>query len=163
MKSDYPYIEFIRIAKECRDVLIKDTLESNSPDLYDSLYSNVKSEIYKIKLELYEIKWIALHWRKVNEAIANRECLLAEKKELISMFAKWYRDYVSNWNYTEFDVVIFEERMDILKSLISVNNEWEQNLKRMKVSFERSEKILNEKIKALEIGGQLYGNCKGDW
>lgn len=53
--------------------------------------------------------------------------------------------------------------MDILKSLISVNNEWEQNLKRMKVSFEKSEKILNEKIKALEMGGQLDGDCKGDW
>ena len=163
MKSDYPYLEIIRIAKECRDVLIEDTLKSNSPDLYDSLYSDVKSEIYKIKLELYEIKWLELHWKKMNEAITNRECLLAEKKEFISMFAKWYRDYVSNWNYTEFDVVIFEERMDILKSLITVNNEWDQNLKRMKVSFKRSEKILNEKIKALEMGGQLYGNCKGDW
>lgn len=151
MKSDYPYIEFIRIAKECRDVLIEDTLKSNSPDLYDSLYSDVKSEIYKMKLELYEIKWLELHWMKINEAIASRECLLAEKKQIISMFAKLYRDYVSNWNYTEFDTVIFEERMNILKSLISVNNEWDQNLKRMEVSFKKSRKILNEKIKALQM------------
>ena len=69
---------------------------------------------------------------------------------MISMFAKWYRDFVSNWNYTEFDAVIFEERMNILKALISVNSEWEINLKRMKVSFEQSKKILNEKIKAIE-------------
>lgn len=151
MKSDYPYIECIRIAKECRDVLVEDTLESNSPDLYDSLYSDANSEVHKIKLELYEIKWIELHWKKISESIASIECSLAEKKELISMFAKWYRDYVSNWNYTEFDAVIFEERMNILKSLISVNNKWEQNLKRMKVSFEQNRKILNEKIKILEM------------
>ena len=145
MNSDYPYLEFIRIAKECRDILIEDTLSSNSPDLYDALYSNSQSQIHQTKLELYEIKWIELHWRKINETIENSDCSPSEKKELISIFAKWYRDFVSNWNYTEFDTVIFEERMNILKSLISVNNEWESNLKRMKVSFEQSKKILSEK------------------
>lgn len=150
MASDYPYLEFIRIAKECRDTLIADTLEINSPDLYDALYSNSKSQIYQTKLELYEIKWIELHWEKINETIENRDCSLKEKKELISLFAKWYRDFVSNWNYTEFDTIIFEERMNILKTLISVNNEWDQNLKRMRVTFEQSRKILNEKIKTLE-------------
>lgn len=151
MNSDYPYLEFIRIAKECRDILIEDTLSSNSPDLYDALYSNSQSQIHQTKLELYEIKWIELHWRKINETIENSDCSPSERKELISMFAKWYRDFVSNWNYTEFDTVIFEERMNILKSLISVNNEWESNLKRMKVSFEQSKKILSEKIKSLEM------------
>lgn len=153
MNSDYPYLEFIRIAKECRDILIEDTLSSNSPDLYDALYSNSQSQIHQTKLELYEIKWIELHWRKINETIENSDCSPSERKELISMFAKWYRDFVSNWNYTEFDTVIFEERMNILKALISVNNEWESNLKRMKVSFEQSKKILNEKIKSLEMEG----------
>lgn len=152
MNSDYPYLEFIRIAKECRDILIEDTLSSNSPDLYDALYSNSQSQIHQTKLELYEIKWIELHWRKINETIENSDCSSSERKELISMFAKWYRDFVSNWNYTEFDTVIFEERMNILKALISVNNEWDSNLKRMKVSFEQSKKILNEKIKSLEMG-----------
>ena len=151
MNSDYPYLEFIRIAKECRDILIEDTLSSNSPDLYDALYSNSQSQIHQTKLELYEIKWIELHWRKINETIENSDCSPSERKELISMFAKWYRDFVSNWNYTEFDTVIFEERMNILKSFISVNNEWESNLKRMKVSFEQSKKILSEKIKSLEM------------
>lgn len=150
MISDYPYLEFIRIAKECRTILINDTLSSNSPDLYDALYSNSQSQIYQIKLELYEIKWIELHWKKINETIESRDCSSVERKEFISMFAKWYRDFVSNWNYTEFDAVIFEERMNILKALISVNSEWEINLKRMKVSFERSKKLLNERIKAFE-------------
>lgn len=159
MGSDYPYLEFIKIAKECRDILIEDTLMSNSPDLYDALYCNPKSKIHQIKLELYEIKWIELHWKKINETIENITCSLFKKKEMISMFAKWYREYVSNWNYTKFDTVIFEERMNILKALISVNNEWEQNLKRMKVSFEQHKKILNEEIKALEGEECEYGSC----
>lgn len=150
MISDYPYLEFIRIAKKCRTILIEDTLSSNSPDLYGALYSNFQSQIYQIKLELYEIKWIELHWEKINETIKNRDCSLMERKELISMFAKWYRDFVSKWNYTEFDAVIFEEKMNILKALISVNSQWESNLKKMKVSFERSQKLLEEKIKAIE-------------
>lgn len=151
MNTTYPYLEFLRISKECRDILIADTLEGNSPDLYDALYSNPKSEIHEIKLELYEIKWMELHWRKITEAVEKRVCSVSEKKELVSLYAKLYGDFVSDWNYTEFDTIIFEERMSILKALISVNNEWEQNLKRMKVSFERSIKLLNEEIKQLEM------------
>ena len=80
MNSDYPYLEFIRIAKECRDILIEDTLSSNSLDLYDALYSNSQSQIYQTKLELYEIKWIELHWRKINETIENSDCSPSERK-----------------------------------------------------------------------------------
>jgi hypothetical protein len=151
MISNYPCLEFIRIAKECRNTLIEDTLGSNSPDLYGALYRNSKSQIHQIMLELYEIKWIEQHWEKISETIENRACAPTERKELISMFAKWYRDFVSNWNYTEFDAIIFEKRINILKSLISVNSEWERNLKRMKVSFEQSKKVLSEKIKTLEM------------
>lgn len=150
MISDYPYLEFIRIAKECRSILIEDTLSSNSPDLYYALYSNHQSQIHQIKLELYEIEWIELHWKKINATIENKDCSAVERKEMISMFAKWYRDFVSNWNYTEFDAIIFEERMNILKTLISVNSKWEINLKRMEVSFTQSKRLLSEKIKAIE-------------
>lgn len=151
MNSDFPYLKFLDISRECRNTMIADTLNNNSPDLYDALYSNVNGEIHEIKLELYELKWIEMHWKKINYFIDKRECSIAEKKELVSMFAKWYKDFVSNWNYTEFDTIIFGEKMNILRALISVNSEWEQNIKRMKVSFELSKKILNEKIKKLEM------------
>lgn len=151
MNRDFPYLKMLGIFRECRDTMIADTLNDNSPDLYDALYSNVNSKIHEIKLELYELKWIEMHWKKMNYFIDKRDCSVAEKKELVSMFAKWYKDFVSNWNYTEFDTIIFEEKMNILRALISVNSEWEQNIKRMKVSFEQSKKILNEKIKELEM------------
>lgn len=152
MNSNFPYLKFLDISKECRNAMISDTLNDNSPDLYDALYSDINSEIYEIKLELYELKWLEMHWKKIEYFVDKRDCSITEKKELVSMFAKWYKDFVSNWNYTEFDTIIFEERMNILRALITVNTEWEQNIKRMKVSFEQSKKILNEKIKELEEG-----------
>ena len=50
--------------------------------------------------------------------------------------------------------VIFEERINILKALITVNNKWETNLKNMTVSFKRSKKILTEKIDKLTKKGE---------
>lgn len=151
MKNDYPYLELLRIFKECRNTLIEDTLDANSPDLYDALYSSCQNQIYKVKLELYEIKWLELCWKKITETIENKNCSLSERKEYINFFVKWYREFVNHWNYKEFDTIIFEEKINILKALVSVNNEWESNLKTLKVSFEQSKKILNEKIRLLEM------------
>ena len=54
MTNDFPYMKFLEISKECRNNLINDTLDKNSPDLYDALYSNADSEIFNVKMELYE-------------------------------------------------------------------------------------------------------------
>ena len=86
--------------------MVKDTL-CESPDLYDALFSDFQDEIYKIKIELYEIKWLELHWKKISSTLERNETSLQERKEDISAFAKWYEDFVSEWNYTEFDTVIF--------------------------------------------------------
>lgn len=130
--------------------MILDTLEGNSPDLYDALYSNSGSKIYEIKMELYELKWIESYWKEIEEVIDKKELSVKEKKESISMFSKWYENFVSAWDYTKFDTVVFEERCKILHALITVNNDWENNLKRIKVSFEKSIKLLNDRIKNFE-------------
>lgn len=150
MKNSFPYLEFINIAKKCRNNMILDTLEGNSPDLYDALYSNSGSKIYEIKMELYELKWIESYWKEIEEVIDKKELSVKEKKESISMFSKWYENFVSAWDYTKFDTVVFEERCKILHALITVNNDWENNLKRIKVSFEKSIKLLNDRIKNFE-------------
>jgi hypothetical protein len=151
MNKDFPCLEFIKIARECRKVLISDTLDSNSDILYDALYSDSRKCIYKIKLELYEIEWIELYWEKIIKTIENNSFSSSEKKELFSIFAKWYKDFISNWKYTEFDATIFEERICILKELISINNKWEDNLKKMNLSFDRNKKILNKKIEKFKM------------
>ena len=73
-----------------------------------------------------------------------------EKREYASMMLKWFQNYIKNWNYTKFDAITLRERINILKFIISVNSGWEENLKRMSVSFERSEKILTKRIEALK-------------
>ena len=152
MNSDFPYCVFLQIAKECREELIQDTLSKKSPDLYDALYSNINSEIFRVKMNLYELLWIERHWTKISEVIEKKELTATEKKKLVSQFSEWYLKFISEWKYTEFDSLVFEERKNILKALISINNEWDNNIKRMKVSFEQSKKKLNKKITELERG-----------
>lgn len=151
MDKDFPYLKMLDIARECRSYIINDTISNNSPDLYDALYSDINDEIFETKLELYELKWIENHWNIINEFIDERNCSTKEKKELMSMFSDWYNDFISNWNYSDFDKFIFEEKISILKSLLLMNNEWEENIKRMRVSFNHSKKILDEKIKKFEM------------
>lgn len=150
MNSNFPYLEFLEIAKKKREEIILDTYEENSPDLYDALYSNPHQEISKIKLEYYELKWIESYWKSIESSIARKEFSDKEKKELISKFSKWYDDFICSWNYTPFDAVVFEERRKILKALITVNNDWEKNIKRMDVLFEKDFKMLNKKIQELQ-------------
>ena len=152
MNSDYPHYVFLQIARECREELIQDTLSNNSPDLYDALYSDINSEIFNVKMELYQLKWIERHWTKISEIIEKKNLSSTEKRILVSQFSEWYLKFISEWQYTEFDSLVFEERKNILKALISVNNEWDNNIKRMKVSFEQSKKKLNKKITELERG-----------
>ncbi len=152
MNSDFPYRVFLKIVRECRDEFIQDTLAKNSPDLYDALYSDINSEIFCVKMELYELKWIELHWLKIAEIIEKKELSSTERKQIVSQFSKWYLKFISEWKYTELDSLAFEGRKNILKALISVNNEWDNNIKRMKVSFEQSKKKLSKKIEKLESG-----------
>lgn len=152
MSVNYPYCELLRIIEECRNTFIQDTLLNNSSDLYDALYSDVNSEIFCIKMELYELLWIELHWKKIVDIIERYEMDSIDKKKLVSFFSEWYLNFISQWNFTELDFLVFEERKNILKALISANNEWDNNLKRMKVTFEQNKKSLTRKIKELERG-----------
>ena len=143
MNKYFPYFLFLKIAEECRKELIYDTLSKNSPDLYDALYSNINSEIFPVKIKLYELMWLELHWTKLIEAIEQQKLTYSEKKTIISLFSKWYLRFISEWQYTELDSILIDGKKSILKALISTNNEWNKNIKRMKVSFEQSKKKLN--------------------
>ena len=150
MNKDYPYRLLLKIAEECREELIQDTLTKTSPDLYDALYSNINSKIFPVKMELYELLWLELHWTKLSEAIEQQELTFSEKENIVLLFSEWYLKFISEWQYTTLDSILIKERKKILKALIWTNNEWDKNIKRMKVSFEQSKKELNIKISELE-------------
>lgn len=152
MNQDDPYCIFLRVAEECRNELLLDTLENNSVELDAALLSNVNSEIFRVEIELYELMWIEKHWEKLIQEIENRNLSISDRKKAVTLFSKWYLQFISEWEYTEFDSLAFKERKKILNAIISVNNEWDKSLKRMKVSFERSKKNLKLKLKELERG-----------
>lgn len=157
MNDDFPYLAFMEVLRMGRNQLIEDTAEGCSEDLYDALYCKADTDIYNVKMELYELLWIEGHWNRLINRLEEKEGIEKEKKEIISLFANWFKSFVNNWNYSELDILIFEEKMNILRSLISVNNEWEKNIKKMKVSFEKSKKQMKTRIKELE---DTYGSNK---
>lgn len=150
LNKNVPYLSFLNIIKESRKNIISDTLEESSEDLYDALYSDFDSEIYKVKMELYEMQWIESHWKEIERVINRKECSEKDKKELVLIFYKLYESFIKAWNYTEFDTIVFEEKRKILQAMIIVNSDWEKDLKREKVSFYKSIKLLKSKVKEVK-------------
>ena len=154
MNNDYLYLETLKIAHECREKLISDTLNEDAQDLYDALYESGDREISEVKFELYEIGWLELHWEKFLEILDKNEYSSTEKRKLLLKIENWYQNYIENWDYTTFEALAFEEKRNVLKELIATDARWNENLKKMKVSFARSKKLLQYKIKQLETKGQ---------
>lgn len=148
----FPYIAFMEILKKGREKMLEETMGSSSPTLYDALYSRKDSEAFELKMELYELEWVEFHWKLVSEKLNKNVFSLSERKELLSIFADWLKDLFNTEKVVTLDVLIIEEKINIIKSMISLNNEWDQNIKRMKVSFEKSKRQLDAKIKGLERG-----------
>lgn len=150
MDIRFAYRTFIEICGTCRRSLINDTLKGTSTDLYGALYSDADSEIFRIRLELYELEWIAFHWEQAAKQIEDSNLSNQEKRELLALFAKYFTPFLSHWNYSEFDPLIFKEKEDILRAIIFANDAWEENLEKMKVSFAQSKKLLKAKIREFE-------------
>lgn len=167
METQFPYMTFIMACKTCRKALVADTLQGisedhcNVEDLYDALYSEADSEIFQIKLELYELEWVAKHWNDAAERIRQENLTSQEKKNILARFAEYFTSFLSHWNYSAFDALIFDEKESILRAIISANSNWEQNLKKMEVSFTKSKKLLKAKLKEYEKDGMTHGsrNC----
>ena len=64
MNSNYPYLCFLGILKKGREELVQDSINCH-PDLYMALYKDMNSEVHKIYIELYELRWIEGHWIKL--------------------------------------------------------------------------------------------------
>ena len=156
MDTQFPYMTFIKVCKTCRNALVADTLQSTPEDhcaledLYSALYSEVDSEVFPIKLELYELEWIAKHWKDAAEHIQREDFTVQEKRKILARFAEYFSSFLSHWNYSEFDALIFDEKEKILRAIISTNDSWEQNLKKMELSFTKSKRLLKTKLKEFE-------------
>ena len=149
MNTDFPYLCFLSILQKGRQRLIDDVLKGN-PDLYMALYKDRNSEIYRVYINLYELQWIKNHWEELLRVLEQKNLSRSDKKRLIAIFAEWYKAFIKKWNYKEFEGAFFNEKLQLLQNLIVTNSEWETNLKLVRVSFDKSKKILDEKKKELE-------------
>lgn len=149
MTPDFPYISFLDILEQGRKRLVADVAEGDT-DLYLALYKGDNSRIYGVYVELYELKWLRSHWDAAMQVVEQHRLSAGEKKQLIALFSEWYSELLKQWSYTAMDGNFFTERLTLLQELIVQNSKWEQNLKKMQVSFDKSEKILNDKLKELK-------------
>ncbi len=148
MYKDFPYICFLKIMKECRQQLVADIKNINA-DLYTALYKNPDEEIYNIQTQVYELKWLSLHWEKILAVLEQKDITKDEKKRLVYIFSEWYKDFIQKWQYSFADGMFFQEKIQMLHELSVRNSNWEENLKKVKVSFEKNKKIYNEKLESL--------------
>lgn len=145
-----PYVTQLEILKKGREKMVQDSLGDEAPSLIDALYTTNGTEIHKLKMELYELEWIEFHWNLVIKEINEKIPLEQEKKRLLATFSNWIAELFNEDENTDFDVLIIEDKISILREIVSMNNNWEQSLKRMKVSFEKSKRQLEMKIKNME-------------
>lgn len=149
MTSDFPYVCFLDILQKRRARLIDDSTEGDT-DLYLALYKGANSRVYDVYVELYELKWLRSHWDAVLQVLEQYRLSNSEKKRLIALFSEWYSDFLKQWSYTAMDGTFFTERLVLLRELIVQNSKWEHNIKKVQVSFDKNEKILNDKLKELK-------------
>lgn len=148
MNTDFPYLCFLSILQKGRQRLVDDVLKGN-PDLYSALYKDSHSRAYNDYIDFYELKWINAHWQEILDVLEQKSISIADKKKILSLFSSWYSSFIKQWNFSAFDANFLDERVAILKNLIVQNTNWETNLKRMRVSIAKSEKILNDKMKEI--------------
>ncbi len=68
------------------------------------------------------------------------------------MFIQWYGGFLKKWSYEEFEINVFEERTKILRGIIDVSNNWEEEQKRKSVFFKKRKKELEKKIEEIREG-----------
>lgn len=153
MNSSFPYIEFINLAKECRSILINDILSDNASELYDALYDGTNRKVlFETELQLQELMWLELHWKKIEDKINSYSFSERERKRYLSMFIQWYGAFLKKWSYEEFEINVFEERTKILRGIIYTSNNWEEEQKRKSVFFKKRKKELEKKIEEIREG-----------
>lgn len=139
--------KFISIMQKCRQQLIADVLDGN-PDLYKFLYENKKvGELYAKR---YELKWLESHFLECEKILSAADFSLATKRELLKIFLQWYQKFISAWGYTSADAFTFSAEIESLENLIDTNQNWENALKKVQVSFLRETKILDKQIEEAE-------------
>lgn len=150
MKPVLPYIEILDLLKKQRQKLVDDTIELCSPEIYGGLLSDPSSEIANVYFELYEIECLKLTWQHIIHILDNKQISNNYKKDIISSLSRMYQEFIDSFININTDMCALEERRQILKQIISINDDWEKSIRQMEVSFNRSIKILRDTMQKMK-------------
>lgn len=145
--------KFISIMSVCRHQLISDVMEEN-PDLYKFLYEDRNKKIVELYKRCYELKWLESHLLECEKILTATDFSIATKRELLRIFLQWYQKFLAEWGYNSTDAIFFRAEIESLENLIDTNQNWENDFKKLQVSFQRETKILEKQIEeAIDNGG----------
>lgn len=142
--------KFISVMSTCRHQLISDVLNGN-PELYDFLYEDRDKKIGELYKRRYELQWLESHLLECEKILSATDFSQATKREFFRIFLQWYQKFLSAWGYSSTDAFFFSAEIESLENLIGTNKNWEDDFKKLRMSFRRETKILNEQIKEAEI------------
>ncbi len=135
---------FIGIMKSCRRQLVEDVF-CNDYDLYNFLCED-KKHVRILYRQLYELKWLELHWKKCELLIDEKNLPLATRREILKIFLRRYSDFVAGWDYKPTDAVLFKANIESLNTLIITEKQWTEQLNQLKTSFLLETKALDKLI-----------------
>lgn len=107
---------FVAIMSDCRKQLVEDVLNQNSV-LYNYLLEN-NSDTRRHRKQLYELKWLALHWQKCRDFIDKTDFELATRRELLKIFLLWYWEFLKSWDYKPADATFLPAKIQSFDKLI---------------------------------------------
>ena len=152
-----PELVVINIAEKCRQKLADDIIDY-APEVYNTLYANKNSAVFKAYMELYDLVWLQTHWHKLLEYVDQNKLTGQHKRELLSVFADWYNGYYgketnkvsllsgnANWlgNLLEKEILVLEGIVDLDKRI-------NERISKVEIEFKKRHKIMTDRIQDLE-------------
>lgn len=149
-------LNLLKVFKKCREDLINDSINLDSPELARALYMKSSNNVRHSLIELYELKRLRKHWCLLESTISDL-ITNSVKRKYISIYSLWYKSFLEENPFLVIDQKIFNERIKILNQLIVVNDNWETYISKMDALFLKDQRRLELKISKIKnMGSDEY-------
>lgn len=145
-------LNLLKVFKKCREDLINDSINLDSPELARALYMKSSNNVRHSLIELYELKRLRKHWCLLESTISDL-ITNSVKRKYISIYSLWYKSFLEENPFLVIDQKIFNERIKILNQLIVVNDNWETYISKMDALFLKDQRRLELKISKIKNRG----------
>lgn len=138
-------LNFLEKVKENRQKIFSD-VEKTNPDLYFALRTKIHSTKQDVYLRLYDLSWFQNLWASTQPLFEKKDLSEEEKRQLVD----WYDKFLKLWEFSCFGKTLISEEKRILKDMLSMNEKWEENVKRMEDKFLKMKVELDKKLEHLK-------------